>query len=163
VVWCIPLFLTAHNVEEALAFQRMWARLPGLLPEPFATFEARLSVPLMLQVLAGLSLLAFLLAAVVVARPKNRTALWLLLAVEAAVVINVVAHVLSAALVFRGYGPGLATAVLLNAPFAWYALRRARAEAWVSRRAWNALAIAGAVLHGPVLVGALWLVGSLGG
>ncbi|HET6232091.1 MAG TPA: HXXEE domain-containing protein, partial [Longimicrobiaceae bacterium] len=109
-----------------------------------------------------LSLLAFLLAGFVVMRPASRVALWLLLALEATVAINVVAHVLSALVVFKGYGPGLASALTLNAPFAWYVLRRARNEAWVTRRAWRSLILGGMMLHGPVLVAGLWLAAALG-
>ena len=162
MVWLIPTLLTLHNAEEAIAFRRVWSRMPQLLPEPFATLEARIPYALMFQALVVLSLLAFVLAGVVVMRPGSRVALWLLLALEAAVAINVVAHALSAIIVFKGYGPGLATAVLLNAPFAWYALRRARDEEWVTRRAWRGLLVAGIVLHGPVLVAGLWLAGALG-
>jgi hypothetical protein len=162
VVWLIPTLLTLHNAEEAVAFRRVWSHLPQLLPEPFATFEARLPYVVMLEVLVLLSLLAFLLAGFVVMRPASRVALWLLLALEATVAINVVAHVLSALVVFKGYGPGLASALTLNAPFAWYVLRRARNEAWVTRRAWRSLILGGMMLHGPVLVAGLWLAAALG-
>jgi Protein of unknown function with HXXEE motif len=157
----IPTLLTLHNAEEAVAFRRAWSHMPQLLPEPFATFEARLPYAVIFQALVLLSLLAFLLAAVVMMRPRSRVALWLLLALEAAVAINVVAHVLTATFVFKGYGPGLATALILNAPFAWYALRQARNEAWVTRRAWHGLLLGGLVLHGPVLVAGLWLAAAL--
>jgi hypothetical protein len=159
VVWLIPILLTLHNAEEAIAFSRMRPRLRALLPQPFAAFDTRLSDAALLQALAGLSVAAFILAAFVTLRPQSKAALWLLLAVEAAVALNVVAHLVSAAAIFHGYGPGLATAVLLNAPFAVYVLRRAKREAWVSVNAWNALGPAAVILHGPVLFGALWLAG----
>jgi len=157
VVWLIPTFLTIHNAEEAVAFSRMQQHLPFALHEPFATIQTRLTYPVFVQMLAILSALAFVLAMIATLRPQSRAALWLLLALEAAVAINVIAHVVSAVVLFHGYGPGLATAVLLNAPFAFYALRRAKREGWVSARAWWALYGAGLVLHGPVLIGALWL------
>jgi hypothetical protein len=160
VLWLIPALLTVHNAEEAFAFERSWPRLPALLPEPFATLAARLPFALMLQTLIGLSLLAFLLAAVVVARPDSRRAVWLLLALEAAVAINVAAHLITAIVVFGGYSPGLGTALLLNAPFAWYVFRRARYERWVSPRAWRASFLGGLALHGPVLLGLLWVLGA---
>jgi hypothetical protein len=159
VIWLIPVLLTAHNAEEAIAYTLMRSQVASLLPGPLGTLEARLSLPVVLQVLAILSALAFILAGVVVLRPRLRAALWLLLALEAAVALNVVAHVASAVAIFHGYGPGLATAVLVNAPFAVYALGRARREAWVSRGAWLMLAVGGLFLHGPVLIGALWLAG----
>ena len=135
----------------------MRPHVASLLPAPLGTLEARLSVPIVLQALAILSALAFILAGLVVLRPRAQAALWLLLALEAAVAINVIAHVASAVMLFHGYSPGLASAVLVNAPFAVYALGRAKREAWVSLRAWRMLAAGGLFLHGPVLFGALWL------
>ena len=161
VVGLVPLILTVHNAEEAVAFHRMSPRLVALLPQPFASAEARLSVSAMFQALAVLSLLGCLLAAGVLLRPQWKTGWWLLLALESAMGINVIAHVVSALLVFRGYGPGLVTALVLNAPFAGYCLARARRERWVSERAWRASFVGGAVLHGPVLLGGLWLISAL--
>jgi hypothetical protein len=158
----VPFFLIVHNAEEAVAFQRMWTRRGALLPEPFASLEARLSVPALLQALTILSLLACLLAAGVLLRPQWRSGWWLLLALQSAMGINVIAHVASALLVFRGYGPGLVTALVLNAPFAAYCLARARRERWVSERAWLTTFAGGAVLHGPILLGGLWFAGALG-
>jgi hypothetical protein len=158
VLWLIPTFLTVHNAEEAVAFARMQPHLGFALPEPFATLQARLTYPAFLQALAILSVLAFILALIVTLRPRAQGAPWLLLALEAAVAINVIAHVLTAVVLFHGYGPGLGTAVLLNAPFAVYTLGRAKREAWVSARAWRALLGAGLVLHGPALIGLLFFV-----
>ena len=158
VLWLIPTFLTIHNVEEAVAFARMQPPLAFSLPEPFATLQARLTYLALLQALAIVSVLAFVLASIVTLRPRAQAALWLLLALEAAVAINVISHVLTAVVLFHGYGPGLGTAVLLNGPFAIYTLARAKREAWVSARAWRALGGAGLVLHGPVLIGLLFFV-----
>lgn len=55
----------------------------------------------------------------------------------------------------------MATALVINAPFAWYALRRARNAGWVYRRARYGLLAGGMVRHGPVLMGTLWLLGQL--
>ena len=117
----------------------------------------RVSTDTLLLALAILSVLAFALATIAALRPQMRAALWLLLALEAAIGINAVAHVASAIVIFHGYGPGLATAVLINVPFAIYVLDRARRDAWVGLRAWRLLPLGGLVLHGPVLLGALWL------
>ena len=131
VVGLVPLILTIHNAEEAVAFHRMWPRVGALLPQPFASVEAQLSVSAMFLGLAVLSLLACFLAAGVLLRPQWKAGWWLLLALECAMGINVIAHVVSALLIFRGYAPGLVTALALNAPFAWYCLARAWRERWV--------------------------------
>lgn len=155
------LILIVHNAEEAVAFHRMWPRLGALLPQPFASVEARLSVSAILLALAVLSLLACLLAVGVLLRPQWKTGWWLVLALESAMGINVITHLASALLLLQGYTPGLVTALVLNAPFAWYCLARARRERWVSERAWRASFVGGAVLHGPVLLAGLWLLGAL--
>lgn len=163
VVWLIPTFLTLHNTEEALTFPEALPRARTALPESLAGLGARLTFPVLLQALVIISVLAFGLAAVATSRSGSRAALWLLLSLEVAVGINAIAHVATAAFVFRGYGPGLATALLINAPFVFYCMRRARRERWVSPMALGATVPAAVVLHGPVLLGGLWLAASLGG
>ncbi len=161
VVWLIPILLTLHNAEEAIAFRRYLPMARALLPAPFASLDVHLSYAAMLQALATLSVLAFLLALAVSARPQSHRSLWLLLALEMAVAVNVVAHLVSAVFVFHGYAPGLATALLVNAPFAIYCFRRAEREQWVSTTALRATVPAALVLHGPVLLAGLWLAAIL--
>ena len=159
----IPTLLAVHNAEEAFALRSGLPNLRGAVPEPFADVAARLTPAVVTQVLVALSVAAFGLAAVAASRPGSRVALWLLLTLEVAVGLNVVAHIASAVLVFHGYGPGLVTAVLLNAPFAVYCVRRARRERWLSPTALRATVPAAIILHGPVLLGGLWLAAHLEG
>jgi hypothetical protein len=159
-VWLVPIFLTLHNAEEALAFRTYMPRMRTLLPEPFASLEASLSYAAMFGALTVLSALAFLIALAAAARPQSRRALWALLVLEATVGVNVIAHLLSAVFVFHGYGPGLATALMINAPFAIYCFRRARREQWLSTAALRATIPASLILHGPILLGGLWLAGT---
>jgi hypothetical protein len=160
VVWLVPIFLTLHNAEEALAFRAYMPRMRTLLPEPFASLEASLSYATMLGALTVLSALAFLIAWAAAARPESHRTLWALLVLEATVGVNVIAHLLSAVIVFHGYGPGLATALMINAPFAIYCFRRARREQWLSPAALRATVPAALILHGPILLGGLWLAGT---
>jgi hypothetical protein len=159
VVWLIPILLTLHNAEEALAFRAYIPRMRALLPEHLASFVGSPSYSTTLGALAALSALAFLLALVTVARPESPRALWALLVLEATVGVNVIAHLLSAVFVFHGYGPGLATALMFNAPFAIYCFRRVRREQWIGAAALRAIVPAALILHGPILVGGLWLAG----
>lgn len=161
-MWLIPAFFALHNAEEALALRRELPLLLGALPLPFARFVARLTFPEIAQALVTISVVAFVVAVVAVSRPKSSAALWLLLTLEVAVGINALAHVASAALVFHGYGPGLATAVLINGPFALYCMRCAYRDDWLSRTALRATLPAAIVLHGPVLVGGMWLAARMG-
>ena len=157
VVWLVPILLTVHNAEEAIAFRSYLPKVPALLPAPLSTLAARMPYNALLEALVVLSALVFVLAFAVDARPASRTLLWLLLSIEAAVGLNGIAHLLSAALVFRGYGPGLFTAVIVNVPFAVYCFIRSQRERWLTPVALWTTVPAAFVLHGPVLVTALWL------
>jgi hypothetical protein len=158
LIWLAPLLLTVHNAEEAVAFTSYLPHAAALLPVPLAAVATRITYPAMLVALAVVSSLAVLVALVADRHPSSPRALWVLLALEATVGLNVIAHVTSALVLFRGYGPGLVTAILMNAPFVTYCFRRATREGWVSSAALWATIPAAVVLHGPVLVGLLWLV-----
>jgi hypothetical protein len=162
VVWLVVVLFTLHNAEEALAFRVYLPRIAVLLPEPFASLVATLSYQVILIALAAVSILALLVALAAATWPQSPLALWTLLTLEAVVGLNVIVHVLSALVFFQGYGPGLATALLINAPFAIYCFRRVHRERWVSPAALGATIPAALILHGPVLLGGLWLASRLG-
>ena len=161
VIWLIPILLALHNAEEAMTFRRYAPRVAALLPPTFASVAARLTPASFVLALAVLTLLAFVLALLADVRPQSQRRLWLLLALQAAIGLNVLAHVFTAAVVLRGYGPGLATALMLNAPFTVYCFLHARRERWVSAAALRATVPMAFVLHGPVLLAGLWLAASL--
>jgi hypothetical protein len=92
-------------------------------------------------------------------RPSNAVATWFVLLVKAVVLLNAFWHLLVAGVVLRGYSPGLVTAATLNLPFSIYVLRRAIREQWCSPRALMALVPATLIVHGPLLVGLIYLVG----
>lgn len=129
------------------------------VPEPFASIATTLSYPVMLVALAVVQVLALSIALATATWPQSSRALWAFLTLEAVLALNVIAHVLSALVVFHGYSPGLATALLVNAPFATYCFRRARRERWVSTGALQATVPVALLLHGPILMGGLWLAG----
>ena len=159
IAWLALGFFTLHNAEEALAFRTYLPRTPALLPEPFAKIATTVSYPTMLAALAVVTALALAIAVATAAWPQSSRALWTLLTLEAVLALNVVAHVLIALFVFHGYSPGLATAVLVNAPFAIYCFRRAHRERWVSSAALRATVPAALLVHGPILIGGLWFAG----
>jgi hypothetical protein len=154
------VLLSVHNLEEAVAFRYYLPRMASLLPPPFAGLEARLGYSALLIALLVVSCLAFAMALATSLRSHSSATLWALLALEATVGLNAVAHVVSAVVLFRGYGPGLITAVVVNLPFAWYCFRRAAREHWVSPTALRATVPAALILHGPILIGGLWLAGA---
>jgi hypothetical protein len=131
--------------------------VPTLLPPPFATVAARLTYPTMLIALAVVSLLTVAVAIAVSRDPDARWALWLLLVIEATMALNALSHALLSLVIFRGYAPGVVTALLVNVPFAVYCFRRASRQNWVSTRALGATIPAALIVHGPLLAGGLWL------
>lgn len=161
IVWLIPIFLTLHNAEEAVAFRSYMPRMEAILPEPFASLVTSQSYSAMLVALTGLSALAFIIAFGAAARPHSLRVLWALLALEAAICVNVLVHLVSAAILFQGYAPGLVTAAFVNAPFGIYCFRRARREQWLSNTALRATVPAALILHGPILLAVLWLAGQV--
>ena len=157
-VACLAAALvTLHNAEEALTFERLLPDLPALLPPPLSSIAARLTYPAMLIALGVVSLLAVGVAVAVWLRPRARWSLWLLLVLEATMAINALSHALVALAVVHGYAPGVVTALLVNVPFAVYCFRRAAREQWVSSRAVAATVPAALIVHGPVLIGGMWL------
>ncbi len=158
----IPCVFALHALEEGLTIGRA---LPHLR-ERVSASGAAVSVPLpaATQFRAGLVLLtvaAFLIALTARADRPGSGPGYMLLALQATLLLNVGSHVLWA-LVFDGYVPGLVTAVLVNLPFSLHVLGRAWRERWYSRRALALLAPLALVLHGPVLMGIMSGLGALG-
>jgi hypothetical protein len=161
VVWLVPALLALHNAEEAMAFPRYLPLVRERVPEWARPIVAGVTYEQALIALAIATVIPFGVAAWSVARPRSSLALWSVLLIQAVVLLNVGAHLFSALVILRGYGPGLATALAVNLPFSIYVLRRARREGWTTRQGLLALAPAALVVHGPLLVGAILLAGGL--
>lgn len=157
VLWLVPLFLALHNAEEAAFFPRYLPFVLARLPAGWRVIAGSVTSGQVWLALAIVILAAAAVAAWAVARPGSAVALWLLLLIQTTVLLNVVWHAAAALVLFRGYAPGLVTALLVNLPFSVYLLRRAAREAWLGRPALWALLPAGLVAHGPLLSGLLLL------
>ncbi len=162
VLWLIPVLLAVHNAEEALLFPRYLPLVLGRLPEGWRAIAGALTLGQVGTALALVTLIPLLLVIWAMRRPDSAVPLWLLLLVQATVLLNVLWHISAAAVVFDGYAPGLATAVLINLPFSIYLLGRAARERWVSRGAMWALLPGALLMHGPLLSGLLLLTERLG-
>jgi uncharacterized protein with HXXEE motif len=156
-IWLLPLVLVLHNLEEGAFFPQYLPLVLGRLPAgvrdwigPVTTGEMGAAL-----VLATVIPLSFSLWAA--ARPVSRTALWLVLAMWATLLLNAVWHVAAALLLFRGYAPGVVTAVVLNLPLSVLVLRRAATERWLSRRPLLALVPAAVAFHLPGAIGLMLL------
>jgi tryptophan-rich sensory protein len=151
VLWLVPALLAVHNAEEALFFPRYLPFVLARLPTGWQAVAAPLTTGQVWSALVVVTGVALAVAWWADRRPDSRTALWLLLLIQSAVLLNVIWHVAIAVVLFRGYAPGLATALLLNLPFSIHLLRRAVREGWLSRPARWALVPGAVLLHGPLL------------
>jgi hypothetical protein len=159
LLWLVPLFLTIHNLEEALVMpafiEKRNASVPGSMRGivPPVTYKQFLTALVIITVIPYLVALLWL----------NRSwAVYFLVGFQVVMLINVFAHTLMA-LFLRGYAPGLVTALAINLPFSFYLLRRAVSEKWMSGKAVALMFPLGLLVHGPVLAGLMLLSGSIAG
>jgi Protein of unknown function with HXXEE motif len=159
LLWLVPVLLTIHNLEEAVAMpafiEKRNASVPGSLRDivPPVTYKQ------FLIALAIITVIPYLVALLWLGR---RWAVYLLVGFQVVMLINVFAHTLMA-IFLRGYTPGLVTALLINLPFSLYLLRRAVIEKWMSKRAVALMFPVGLLAHGPVLLGLMLLSGLIAG
>jgi hypothetical protein len=144
VLVLIGVTLILHTTEEYLtfpAFFRSSSRLLRWLPTPVL-----LQNPLWLHLgLLTATVLPLGVVAWAVLRP-GKALLVAVLFLESVLLVNAGWHIL-AAVVNRGYVPGVVTATLINLPFGIYVLGRAVKERWIgSRTAWQMIGAA-VVLH----------------
>jgi hypothetical protein len=155
VLWLVPLFLALHNTEEALFFPRYLPFVLSRVPAGWQALAAPLTTGQVWIALAIVTAAALAIAWWVDRRPDSRVALWLLLLIQAAMLLNAVWHAAAAVVLFNGYAPGVVTALLINLPFSIYLLRRASRERWLGRGALWALLPGAILLHGPLLAALL--------
>ena len=147
----VPVLLAMHNAEEALFFPRYLPFVLARLPAGWQAVAAPLTTGQVWLALAVVTALGVAASAWAERRPASPAALWPVLLMQATMLVNALWHVAVAIVLFRGYAPGLVTALLLNLPFSVYLLRRAAAERWVGRPALWALLPGAILLHGPLL------------
>jgi len=156
----VPVLITVHDAEEALAMPAALRTLPARLPASLAGLIP--TVPQFLAALAFVTVLPWVVWLLGVARRETRTGIVLLLLMQAVMLVNVASHA-AAAIFLRGYAPGVATALAFNLPFSVYLLRRALAERWISRRTLLIIVAAAVLIHGPGILGAMWVAGRIAG
>lgn len=155
-----PALLTLHNLEELLAMPRALPAVAARMPDAARTLLPSVTLPMFALALAVATVLPWAFAGMALA--GRRGGVYLVLLVQATLLVNVASHLAAAALL-GGYAPGLATAILVNLPFGTHLLGRARRERWTGGRGWSLLLPLALVVHGPVLVGLLWLAGRITG
>jgi hypothetical protein len=157
VIWLVPALLAVHNAEEAVMFPRYLPIVRERVPDWARPIVTGVTYEQMLIALAIATVVPLGIAVWALACRRSPVALWSVLLIQAVVLLNVAAHAFSALVIFRGYGPGLATALAINLPFSLYVWGRAASERWTTRQGLLALAPAAFVVHGPLLLGAIAL------
>lgn len=147
----VPLLLALHNAEEGLFFPRYLPFVLVRLPAGWRAVAGPVTAGQVWLALAVVTALGVAATAWAVRRPASPAALWTVLLLQTTMLVNALWHVAAAIVLFRGYAPGVVTALLLNLPFSVYLLRRAAAERWVGRPALWALLPGALALHGPLL------------
>lgn len=159
LLWLVPVFLTIHNLEEAVVMPAFIARRNSSVPATMREIIPPVTYKQFLIALAIITILPYIVALFWMSR---RWAVYLLVGFQVVMLINVFAHTLMA-LFLQGYAPGLVTALLINLPFSLYLLRRAVMEKWMSKRAMVLMFPLGLLIHGPVLAGLMLLSGKIAG
>jgi hypothetical protein len=149
--------MALHNLEEAVTFPRYLPLVLERLPDTWRAIAGPITLGQVWTALGLVTLIPLVLAAWATLRADLAAPVWLLLLIQATLLLNVLWHVGAAVVLFDGYAPGVGTAVLLNVPASVYLLRKAAREHWVSARARWALLPGALVAHGPLLSGLLLL------
>jgi len=130
--WLFPIAVTLHNAEEAIWMPRWDVRhLEDVVGRPPGVAEIRVA-------LVVLTLLAFAFTYFSARRGPETVWAYLVFGYIIAMLANVFVPHVPAAIVFRGYAPGVVTAVLINLPVMSLLTIRMLREGWV--RGWKAAA-----------------------
>ena len=157
LLWLVPVLAAVHNMEEAVAFPRYLPLVLERVPQAWRAIAGPITLGQVWAALGLVTLIPFALAIWTALRPELAAPVWLLLLIQATLLLNVLWHVSAATVLFDGYAPGLVTAVLVNLPFSIYLIWRAAKENWLSPRARWALLPSAVVVHGPVISALLLL------
>ena len=141
--WLFPAAITIHNLEEAIWLPG-WSPTAGRWHAEVGAFEFRFAVVV-------LTALAWVVTGLSIAGGPGSLGAYLFGAYVAAMLINVVLPHLAATIGLRRYAPGLATALLLNAPVCTWILYAGVRVNWMTG---EKLTIATAI-GVPVLLGSI--------
>jgi|SRR5215813_172321 len=132
LLWLVPLLVTLHNLEEALFMPAFLEARNAAIPAFLRDVLPAITYRQFLISLLAVTIIPYLIASFSNLEKDRGPGVYLLLAVQVVMLINVLAHVFMATLL-RGYAPGVVT-VLINLPFSLYLLHRAWREKWATVR-----------------------------
>lgn len=127
LLWGAPICMTAHNLEEVLRSNDL-VRLGERLPPRFGVMRPFLFAGSVRRFRVLATLLTFgtwTLAAVATLGDRRDASAKLLLGVQEGLLVSALVPHLALSICCRRYTPGVATALLLNVPFALYLFHRA--------------------------------------
>lgn len=160
LLWLVPLFIAVHNIEEAAFMPGFLAALPEKIPGWLARrLPAGVFPPTYHQYIVMLlvvTLLPYILALLGGSRRPRAPRTLLLAATQMVMLLNVLSHVGSMNLL-NSYVPGLVTSLAIMLPFSLYFFATGLRQGWLYGSDFLYLAPIAVVLHGPGLVGLIWL------
>ena len=160
LLWLVPVFVTVHNLEEALFMPAFLETRNSSIPVFLRSLLPPITYRQFLIALIIVTAMPYLIAWFGNLEGEGSGGAHVLLGLQIVMLYNVLAHAMMAVLL-GGYAPGLVTAVVFNLPISVYLLRRALRERWISRRAIMLLLPAGLIIHTLGLPSLIILSGSL--
>lgn len=152
VQWLFPIAVTLHNTEEAIWMPRTAGQAMQLPVRPPGAAEIWVA-------LAVFTVAAFAVTYVNAHRGPESIWAYLTFGYIVAMLANVFVPHLPAAILFRGYAPGVVTAVLINLPVMSFLTFRMLREGWVHGWKVALFGIGVPLMLGGVIVA--WLAGPI--
>jgi len=159
LLWLVPVFITVHNLEEALFMPAFLKTRNASIPSSLQGLLPPITYRQFLIALIAMTAIPYAIALLGNLEREGSGSLYLLLGLQVVMLYNVLAHVVMAG-VMGGYAPGVVTALIINLPFSVYLVRRAVKERWASRRVIVWLFPIGLIVHAVGLPSLMILAGS---
>lgn len=152
--WCIPFFLTIHNIEEAVTMPA-WIpeHLPSLrsLNHPFASLHfssTQLYISLVLVTVVPLLIVAVCQRGALTHRKAA-----VMITLQSVIFWNAIVPHAGGIFVMGMYNPGTVTALLFNIPFSLYGYRAVRKEGFIPASLLHQCIAIGLVVYLPLVYG----------
>jgi len=150
--WLFPIAAALHNGEEAITMPGWDARHAGQLPvHPPSAWELRIA-------LLVLTVAAFAITFLSARKGPQSEWAYLQFGYIVAMLVNVFVPHVPAALWFRGYAPGVVTALAINLPLMSWMSWRAVREGWVAGAKAVAYGIGVPVVAGGIIALFVWAI-----
>jgi len=155
LLWLVPIFISVHNLEEALFMPAILERRNSSIPNFLHGLLPPITYRQFLLALFIMTAIPYLIAWFAnLEEEQAGTGTLLLFSVQVMMLVNVFAHA-GMAMFLGGYAPGVFTAILINLPFSVYLLHHAVRKRWVSGRSLVLIVPIGIILHAvglPVII-----------